>query len=307
MESILAYMPQSIRLCIMQHKNIENINEIRLRANKKCIIISKNAEEITEYTVSIKDILDILIKVSENSIYSIQNEINSGFVTIKGGHRIGICGEVVLEDMEKVKNIKNINGMNIRIAKQVKGASNKVMDCIIRNGAYENTIIVSPPGCGKTTLLRDCIRILSSGVESKNFKGKNVGLIDERGEIASVYRGICGLDVGSRTDVMSNCPKALGIDMLVRSMGIDIIATDEIGSVKDCVAINKAALSGVKLILTMHGDSLLDVTNHSEMNKLINKGLFQNIIILSKENGPGNIKNIYTQKTKGVFDKIDIF
>lgn len=305
MDNIIEYMPENIKEEIKEYNDLDEITEIRLRANKNMVLIYGQEEEITRHKVTLKDMLDILVKVSENSIYSIQNEINNGFVTIKGGHRIGICGEVILADGCNIKNIKNINGMNIRVAKEVKGASEKIIGKIIKNGRYENTLIVSPPGCGKTTLLRDIVRQISNGVDKLNLNGKNVGLIDERGEIASVYRGMPSLDVGQRTDILSNCPKSIGMEMIIRSMGVDIIATDEIGSIDDCNAINKAIISGVKVMFTMHGENLEDITMHSEMNKLLNKGIFKNIIVLTKENGPGKIKDLYIQKSRGVFEKID--
>ena len=305
MDSILEYIPKGIKEEINKYNYLEEITEIRLRVNKYMILIYETDEEITKYKVSLKDMLDILVKISENSIYSIQNEINNGFVTINGGHRIGICGEVILDSDNNIKNIKNINAMNIRIAKEIKGVANSLAKKIIKNGRYENTLIVSPPGCGKTTFLRDMIRLLSTGIEEIELDGRNIGLIDERGEIASVYKGVPSLEVGYRTDILSNCPKSVGIEMIIRSMGVEIIATDEIGSVEDCNAINKAVISGVKLIFTMHGEDLEDITNHSEINKLLNKGVFKNIVVLSKENGPGKIKEIYIQKSRGVFNKIN--
>ena len=248
-----------------------------------------------------KDLLDILVNISKNSIYAIQNDINNGFVVIRGGHRVGICGEVVLQD-SKIKNIKNINSMNIRVAKQIIGCADKLLPYVISNSSFSNTLIVSPPGCGKTTLLRDLIRQISSGVVEYNFKGVNVGLVDERGEIASVSNGIINLDVGTRTDVISNSPKYIGMEMLVRSMGLSVIATDEIGTKEDIDAIEYAALSGVGLVFTMHGKSVQDITKKQGINKLINDGLFQNIVILSNRNGPGTIEKIYKYEN----DKLEV-
>lgn len=297
MENILEYLNDEIKDKILFYGKIEKITELRLRNKRKLIINYGTYDVVTDYIVDTKDILDILLKVSERSLYSIQNEINNGFVTIKGGHRIGICGEVVMQN-DKIKNIKNINSMNIRIAKEVKGCGENVYPYILEDGKFTNTLIVSPPGCGKTTLLRDLVRIFSL----KN----NIGVVDERGEIASVYHGEASLDVGDRTDILSNCTKSQGMKMLTRTMGVDIIATDEIGTEKDIEAIKEAEISGVNLMLTMHGNSISDIANNKEMAALLNRGAFKNVIILSKENMPGHIKKIYKQKELGLFDEVEL-
>ncbi len=142
-------------------------------------------------------------------------------------------------------------------------------------------------------MLRDVIRQISNGVKRLEFYGKNVGLVDERGEVASVSNGIVNLDVGIRTDIMSNCTKSLGIEMLVRSMGISVVATDEIGSTNDIEAIKYASLSGVNLVFTMHGKSINDITNKTGMKELINEKLFKRVIILSNDGKPGNIQKIH--------------
>ncbi len=285
-------LPENILKDIKNIGSSNAITEIRLRVGKRGIVITSNVEVFLSSVITLKDLLDILVKVSKNSIYAIQNDINNGFVVVPGGHRIGICGEVVLENA-KIKNIKNINSMNIRVARQMIGCADKIMPYIINNKVFENTLIVSPPGCGKTTILRDTVRQLSNGVKSENFLGKNVGLVDERGEIACVSQGIANLDVGIRTDVMSNCPKNIGMQMLVRSMGVSIIATDEIGAVDDIDAIKYAVCSGVSLIFTMHGNDLRDIEKKEQMSGLFKDEVFKNIIFLSNKNGPGTIEKIY--------------
>ena len=275
------------------HLNCNNsITEIRIRSKNKIIVVCGKNEFVLDLVASPKIILDILLNVSKMSIYAIQTDLNNGFVVIRGGHRIGVCGEVVYEN-GKIKNIKNICSLNIRVAHQIFGCADTVMPQIIVNGIFQNTLIVSPPGCGKTTLLRDIIRLLSNGIKTLGFSGKNVSLIDERGEIASCYEGVPTLDIGIRTDVMSNIDKSTGMSMVIRSMAPDIIATDEIGSSDDVLSIKAAILSGVKVIFTMHGDSLKSILENPNIKELLDMNIFSKIILLSSGKIPGIVEKIY--------------
>ena len=183
----------------------------------------------------------------------------------------------------QVLNIAHIYSLNFRIAKQIINCSNSLMPFILNtseNTVY-NTIILSPPGMGKTTLLRDCIRKLSDGIKEYNFRGINIGVVDERGEIAAMYKGIPQNDIGIRTDVVDNIPKAEGMRILVRSMSPNIIACDEIGSKGDIEAINYAMCSGVKGIFTAHGSDVEDICKNPYLAQLINQHLFERIIVLN--------------------------
>ena len=284
-EHVTKILPVSICDAIGMLANKDDITEIRLRVDKLLKIYMGNKEKTIDYIVSRQDIVKVLSNISLNSIYSVQNDINKGFVTIEGGNRIGIAGEVVIVD-GNIKNIKDISSMNIRVAKEYIGASTKVIEDIIQNGRINNTIIVSPPGLGKTTLLRDIARELSE-------TGYNVSIIDERGEIAAMWQGRPTLNIGERTDVISFVDKALGMQMAVRSLNPDVVCTDEIGNKADAEAIKYLCKCGVSFITTMHGDSLKDVMS-GYMKEIIQGGYLDNVIILSNDNGIGSIDRIYT-------------
>lgn len=283
---ILSFFPPSLNEIFKLNSEVWNTaEEIRVRINQPLCIKRNDDEIFLNKKVGQEEIIRLLENFSNNSIYSVQSEINNGFLTLKGGHRVGISGTTVFED-EKIKNIKFISSLNIRIAREIKDCSKSIIHYIVNKNTFSNTLIISPPGCGKTTILRDMIRNLSNGFDS--FKGNNIGLADERGEVAAVYKGVPQNDVGMRTDIMNDCLKYIGMNMLIRSMGPQIIATDEIGGTNDEDAINCAVNSGIKLLLTSHGASINDVPK-----KLIDNRVFSNIVVLTRKRKPGEIKNIY--------------
>lgn len=283
---VIKYFPISIQGALKEvltnNPNFEKeLQEIRIRSEKPIFFKLSNSSVGIDYIVSQSEILQILEKICENSIYAYKNQICNGFITIKGGHRIGIVGTVVVEN-GKVINIKYVTSLNFRIAKQVLDSSNKILREIINteNNTIYNTLIVSPPGKGKTTILRDAIRKISNGIKNMNFTGKTCGLVDERGEIAATYRGIPQNDVGMRTDIVDNISKAEGMKMLIRSMAPEIIACDEIGSKEDVQAIEYALYSGVKGIFTMHGANLDDVKNNKEIYRLVENNQIEKILFI---------------------------
>ena len=285
-EEIIRYFPINISSllykAINQNEKIkEQIQEIRIRVGRPIILKLHNLDILIEYIVNQTEILQILEKICENSIYAYKNQICNGYITIKGGHRIGITGSAVVEN-EKIINIKYITSLNFRIARQVLNCSNKIIGQVIdeKNQDIYNTLIVSPPGRGKTTILRDLIRKLSNGIDEINFKGRTCGVVDERGEIAAMYKGVPQNDIGIRTDIIENISKAKGIKILIRTMAPEIIACDEIGSKEDVEAIQEAIISGVKGIFTMHGKTLEDVKSNNQINKLIEENKIEKIIFI---------------------------
>lgn len=289
---ILRYFPDNIRVVLENEINNNLvIEEIRIRNSKPIILKLNNSEKIINYIVQTEDVLKILQSICENSIYSYQNQICEGFITIKGGHRIGITGSAVIEN-NKVKNINYISNLNFRIARQIIGCSNNIIKEIINqeeNTIY-NTLIVSSPGAGKTTLLRDIIRNLSNG--TVEITGKNIGVVDERGEIAAMYKGIPQNDLGIRTDIIENIKKSVGMKMLIRSMAPEIIVADEIGSKEDVQEINYAVCSGIKGIFTAHGNSLGDLKLNPAIAELIEKNIFEKLVFLDKKH-KGKVNKIY--------------
>ena len=243
MEEILKYFPnqiyQILKNTLMQDKNIQkDLQEIRIRVGRAILFKTKKADIIIDYNISTNDILYIVEKLCENSIYAYKNQLCDGFITVKGGHRIGITGTVVTEN-EKIINLKYITSLNFRIAREVINCSYKLLKDIIdiQNNTIYNTLIVSPPGKGKTTMLRDIIRNISNGINEMSFKGMTCGVVDERGEIAAMYKGVPQNNIGIRTDVIENVSKSKGMKILIRSMAPEVIACDEIGSAEDVQAI----------------------------------------------------------------------
>lgn len=250
--------------------------EIRVRIGKKIHIITGTEDrellmKNTSSDITASDIREMTEFISGYSMYACEDELRQGFLTLKGGHRIGIAGETVIENGQ-IKTMKNIASFNIRISREVKGCADGLLEY-----AEGNLLIISPPRAGKTTLLRDLLRQIS------NCPMENVGIVDERSEIAACYRGRPQNDVGERSDVLDCCPKAQGMLMLLRSMSPTVIGVDELGRKEDIDAVLRTTNCGVKVIATVHGDSLEEVRKKEVFQQLFQDEIFKHYIILEKK------------------------
>ena len=314
MNELLNYLPQRVRIVLRNARKevLERIEEIRMRAGKPLMVQDRNRDWFVNtvgklvlnnrdaFIINREDLEEAVALMSGNSVYAFQDEIRNGFITLNGGHRVGIAGKVVL-DGNGIKNIRDISGLNIRVSREIPGCSSEVVRYILGNkDLIYNTLIISPPMCGKTTILRDVARTLSDGIEELGFDGAKVGIVDERSEIAACFRGIPQNWVGVRTDVLDGCPKSLGMALMIRSMSPHVIVTDEIGGCGDCDAVMRVVNAGVKIIATAHGYNISELKTRREVVTLIEEKVFDRYIVLSAQNGPGTLEEVIDGRTMAI-------
>ena len=294
--AILPYTASAIRRTIqlMPDPLWDNLEEIRMGASRPlAVYTAKQAAFLTAegqatsgagsaYICTKDDIDSTLQLAAQNSIYAVSDKLKCGYITIPGGHRVGVTGTAVLQN-DTLVHIKDVSAVNIRIAHAVPGAADAVLPAIQSGGALHNTMIIGPPQSGKTTLLRDIARQLGN-------TSIKVGLVDERGEIAAMCSGVPQQEVGARTDVLDFCPKSTGMPLLVRSMSPDVIITDEIGMDADAYALMQVLGCGVNVIASAHGLGLPDVMDRPFFKDCIRR--FDVIIEISRRNGTGTVERV---------------
>ena len=291
--------------------SMEQIYEIRLRVNAPLIVIFKgkeycltqqggfSREESEACFVSAEDLKETMEYISNYSMYAFEDEIRQGFITIQGGHRVGIAGKTVLEG-DKIKSVKYISYINLRLSHQIKDCAVPLLPYIIKDSRICHTLIISPPRCGKTTLLRDLIRQVSNG--NRYLPGVSVGVVDERSEIGGSYQGIPQNDLGIRTDVLDCCPKAEGMMMLIRSMSPEVVAVDELGDYEDIHAIESVIHCGCKLFATVHGSSIEDMKRKPLMQRLVQERIFERYIVLQHKDRAGRVRAIFDERGTSLYD-----
>lgn len=304
-DEVIRLFPGKIREILRQADwDPKKLQEIRLRVGKPLILWEDGKEFFLSaqgvltrhrelaYLVTQDEIRSTMEYLGQYSLYAYEEELRQGFLTIQGGHRVGVTGKIILEE-HQVKGVQQISCINIRFSHQIKGCADEVLPYVIQEKNVCHTLIISPPRCGKTTLLRDLIRQISDG--TSNFEGCTVGVVDERSEIGGSYQGVPQNDIGIRTDVLDCCPKSEGMMMLIRAMSPDVIAVDEIGNYEDINAIEMTLNCGCKLLATVHGSSIEEIQKKPLLQRLIKEHVFERYIILQNNftRGLGNISEIY--------------
>ncbi len=254
--------------------------ELRLRAGwPMTALIGGEERPLGGPPVEPRELEQLVEIASRASLHTVLDQVRRGYLTVEGGHRIGLCGTAALREGE-IHSIRTISSANLRVARQVRGAAAPVLDGLCPGGRLSDTLILAPPGLGKTTLLRDLIRSVAEGEGCSPLR---VALADERGEVAALYNGVPQLEVGRRTDVAEGCPKAQGLMLLLRAMNPQVLAVDEITAPEDVRALTTAAGCGVTLLATAHGEGRADLERRPLYRPLLEEGLFRFLVRIRRE------------------------
>jgi stage III sporulation protein AA len=292
-KEMLEMLPESIsnQILKLHPASLARIEEIRIRVMKRVEVIVTGKPVFLSYVTTYEDSINLLNELSHYSIYTLEEELKKGFITVRGGHRVGLSGRVITED-GRVKAIRDVTSFNIRIAKEKVGIAERYVPYLF-DGKWLNTLIIGPPQTGKTTLLRDFARIISIGY--RQIESKKVGIVDERSEIAGCVKGVPQHQLGERIDVLDACPKAEGMMMMIRSMSPDVLIVDEIGTMEDAEAVMEAVHAGVQLFVTVHGYRASELLKRPTLKMLIEANVFDRYIELSRKDGPGTVQQILNQ------------
>lgn len=300
-EALCAIFPERLRAALLSMEEAARLSaqELRLRVGRpvqictgaKSLFLGERGRctalpAAAGLAVTPDELHEVFRAVCGYSVHSHQSEIARGFITFTGGHRVGLCGTAVSSDGE-ITALRDISSLNLRIARQVFGCADDVMRRT--NFACKGILLAGAPGTGKTTILRDLARQLSSGIACPV---KKVALVDERGELAAVWQGIPQNDVGVCTDILNGCGKREGILMAVRTLSPEIIICDEIGGEEDVAALKTGALCGVKLVASVHAATMAEVLKKPFVRELAALGAVGTVVLLEGREQVGKIKEV---------------
>lgn len=275
--------PLRARALAVDEPIMARTEEVRLRAGRVPTLVLPEGERPIFGTVPVDAaLLDRVVELASRwSVHTVLEQLRRGYLTVTGGHRLGLCGTVVMEG-GTIHALRELSGANLRVARQIKGVAGQTAVRLCREGQLPNTLILAAPGAGKTTLLRDLVRCVSSGEVGPPLR---VAVADERGELAALWHGQACMDLGPHTDVLDGCPKALAIPMLLRGMNPQVIAVDEITVREDILAMEQAVGCGVTLLATAHGGGPEDLKRRALYREMTEKGMFQMLVTIRVENG----------------------
>jgi len=272
---------KGLPLCLVLHESDVLLSQKRGEENRQPYLIPSG-----------QDVEKTLALICDCSYYALEEQLASGYITIPGGHRVGLSGQVASWGNGHTR-LTEIGGLSFRIAREIKGLAEPLLRRLVtREGRMPSTLVISPPGCGKTTLIRDMARILGEGLPSLGLRPSQVGIVDERSEIASCFQGVPQLDVGPRADVLDRCLKAKGMMTLLRAARPDVLVTDELGGEEDAKAVAQTICAGVSVIATCHGNDVEDVRRRPYSSWLVNAGYFEMAVVLSRRKGPGTLEYV---------------
>ena len=255
------------------------VEEIRLRQGwPVSVVLPIGEQSLTGAPVTESDLREVLERATNSSAHTVLGQMKNGFVTLKGGHRIGLCGTVSCKEDGGVL-LRYISSLAVRVARAIEGQADALLPKLMKDGKLMNTLILGPPGSGKTTLLRDVVRSISDG---SRIRPMRVGVADERSEIAAMWKGAPQFNLGKQTDILDGCPKALALSVLLRSMNPQVLAADEITHPDDVKAIVEAAGCGAVLLVTAHAESVADLYRRPVYRTMLEQGIFRRAVVLKR-------------------------